>query len=71
MRKTVFVLLTLVCIVVQAQKPMSLDPIQKQWTTKNIKVSGGANILQLVSATNLADLFRARTAQVLEIEGSI
>ena len=50
MRKTVFVLLTLVCIVVQAQKPMSLDPIQKQWTTKNIKVSGGANILQLVSA---------------------
>ena len=50
MKKALFILLALVCINVQAQKPMSLDPIQKQWTTKNIKVSGGANILQLVSA---------------------
>ena len=50
MKKAIFILLALVCINVQAQKPMSLDPIQKQWTTKNIKVSGGANILQLVSA---------------------
>ena len=50
MKKAIFILLALVCINVQAQKPMSLDPIQKQWTTKNIKVSGGANILLLVSA---------------------
>ena len=50
MRKAIILLLALVCMTVQAQKTMSLDPIQKQWTTKNIKVSGGTNILQMVSA---------------------
>ncbi len=50
MKKSVFILLAMVYMNVQAQKPMALDPIQKQWTTKNIKVGAGANILGLVSA---------------------
>ena len=50
MRKMLFFLMVLVCMTIQAQKTMSLDLIHKQWTAKNIKVSGSANILQLVSA---------------------
>lgn len=50
MKKALLILLALVSMTVQGQKVMSLDPIQKQWTTKNIKVSGGSNILQLVGA---------------------
>ena len=50
MRKALFLLLAMVGMTVQAQKIMSLDPIQNQWTTKSIKVSGGSNILQLVNA---------------------
>ena len=50
MKKAVFILLAVICMNVQAQKPMPLDPIKKLWITKSIKVSGGDNILQLVSA---------------------
>ena len=53
MRKSIIILLAMICASVQAQRNMSLDQISNGWESKNIKVNkGGAtpNILQLTSA---------------------
>ena len=52
MRKSLFLLLSLFCLTISAQKIMSLDQVYTQWQSRNLKVDGGtqANILQMVQS---------------------